>query len=259
MATSGTWVIDLDGVIWLSGEAIDGSATAVDRLRRAGHRVLFATNNADPTVAELVERLAVAGVRAEPDEIVSSAQAAAAMVGPDDRVLACGGAGLLEAMAAAGVEAVDAVHTRDHPPVDAVVVGMTRDFDYALLTRVSLAVRAGARLIGTNEDPTHPTPEGLWPGSGALIAAVSTAAQQPADFAGKPHDPMVRLLEARTAGDGIAMVAGDRPATDGVLARRLGVPFGLVLSGVIAPGHGPLDVEPDDEVADLAALVARHA
>jgi HAD superfamily hydrolase (TIGR01450 family) len=247
---SGTWVIDLDGVIWLAGTAIAGSADAIGSLRRAGQRVLFATNNADPTVAELVERLARVGIEAHPDDLVTSAEAAASMLEPGSTALACGGTGLDEALGNRGVTVAPS------GPVDAVVVGMTRAFDYAMLTRAELAVRGGARLIGTNEDPTHPTPEGLLPGSGALVAAVATAAQTDAELAGKPHDPMVALIRRRAPD--VALVVGDRPATDGKLARRLSCPYALVLTGVISPGHGALDVEPDEEAPDLRALVERH-
>ena len=52
------------------------------------------------------------------------------------------------------------------------------------------------------------------------------------------------------------MVVGDRPSTDGLLARRLGTRFGLVLTGVTPSGHGPFDPEPDLEAPDLASLVA---
>jgi HAD superfamily hydrolase (TIGR01450 family) len=249
-AAAGTWVVDLDGVIWLAGRAIDGSAEAVDAVRRAGRRLLFATNNADPTRGDLVERLAAIGIDVEAEDVVTSAEAAASMLEPGASALACGGPGLDEALRERGVTVAAS------GPVDAVVVGMTRAFDYAMLTRAELAVRAGARLIGTNEDPTHPTPEGLFPGSGALVAAVATAAQTDAALAGKPHEPMVALIRRRAPD--VALVVGDRPATDGKLARRLGCPYALVLTGVIAPGHGPLDVEPDEEAPDLRALVRRH-
>lgn len=243
------WVIDLDGVVWLSGEAIAGGAEAVHRLRQAGRQVLFATNNAEPTHEQLVTRLARVGIEAGPGDLVTSAEAAASMVEPGQTVVACGGPGLREALAARKVTVVE------HGPADAVIVGMTREFDYQILTVAALAVRDGARLIGTNEDPTHPTPDGLFPGSGALVAAVATAAQTEAEMAGKPHPPTVALLRARAAT--VEMVVGDRPVTDGLLARRLGVPYGLVLSGVIAAGHGPLDVEPDVEADDLLDLVRR--
>ncbi len=245
-----TWVVDLDGVIWLAEQPIAGSAQAVDRLRRAGIRVLFATNNASPTVAELQERLAKAEISVEPDDLVTSAQAAASMLSPGTSAFPCADEGVIEALGNRGVEVVD------HGPADAVVVGWTQRFDFDLMAEAAGLVRRGARFIGTNEDPTHPTPRGLLPGSGALLAAVATAAQATPQVAGKPHEPMVALLRARAPG--AALIVGDRPSTDGALARRIGLPFALVRSGVTSDGREPMTVEPDEEAPDLAALVERH-
>lgn len=246
----GTWVIDLDGVVWLAEQPIPGSADAVARLRRAGHGVVFATNNASPTVAELRQRLAEAGIDAEPEEIVTSAQAAASMLEPGSTAVVCADGGVLEALEARGVSVVA------QGPADAVVVGWTRRFDFDLLASTATAVRQGARFIGTNEDPTHPTPQRLLPGSGAILAAVATAAQATPEVAGKPHDAIVALLRAR-APDAV-LVVGDRPSTDGALARRLGLPFALVRTGVTSDGREPMVVEPDEEAPDLEALVTRH-
>jgi 4-nitrophenyl phosphatase len=249
-ATRGTWVIDLDGVIWLADQPVPGSADAVARLRHEGYAVVFATNNASPTIAELRARLARAGIEAAAEEIVTSAQAAASMLEAGSTAVVCADGGVLEALAARGVS------VRDEGPADAVVVGWTRRFDFELLATTATAVRQGARFIGTNEDPTHPTPERLLPGSGAILAAVATAAQATPEVAGKPHDPLVALL--RTRAPDAVIVVGDRPSTDGALARRLGVPFALVRSGVTSDSREPMVVEPDEEAPDLAALVTRH-
>ncbi len=248
--TRGTWLIDLDGVVWLAQEPIPGSADAVARLRRAGLGVLFATNNASPTIDELRRRLAAAGIEAGADDIVTSAQAAASMLEPGSTALVCADGGVLEALAARRVSVVA------DGPADAVVVGWTRRFDFELLASAATAVRLGARLVGTNEDPTHPTPGRLLPGSGALLAAVATAAQTAPEVAGKPHDPFVALVRSR-APDAVRMV-GDRPSTDGVLARRLGLPFALVRTGVTSDGREPMSVEPDEDAPDLLTLVRRH-
>jgi HAD superfamily hydrolase (TIGR01450 family) len=248
--TSGTWVIDLDGVVWLAEQPIPGSADAVARLRREGLAVVFATNNSSPTIAELQQRLATAGIQATADEIVTSAQAAASMLEPGSTAVVCADGGVLEALAARGVSVVG------KGPADAVVVGWTRRFDFELLATAATAVRQGARLIGTNEDPTHPTPRGLLPGSGAILAAVATAAQATPEVAGKPHDPLVTLL--RTRAPDTVLVVGDRPSTDGALARRLGVPFALVRTGVTSDGREPMVVDPDEEAPDLETLVTRH-
>ncbi len=245
-----TWVVDLDGVVWLAEQPIAGSADAVSRLRRHGVRVVFATNNAAPTVAELLTRLSRAGIEAEPEDLVTSAQAAASMLVPGSTAFACAEGGVVEALTRRGVVVVQS------GPADAVVVGWTRRFDFELLADAATLVRRGARFIGTNEDPTHPTPTGLLPGSGALLAAVATAAQATPEVAGKPHAPMVDLIRQRAPE--VSLIVGDRPSTDGALARRLGAPFALVRSGVTSDGREPIVVEPDEEAADLAALVARH-
>jgi HAD superfamily hydrolase (TIGR01450 family) len=212
--------------------------------------VVFATNNSSPTIAELQQRLADAGIGAEPAELVTSAQAAASMLEPGSTAVVCADGGVLEALAARGVTIVG------EGPADAVVVGWTRGFDFDLLATAATAVRLGARLVGTNEDPTHPTPGRLLPGSGAILAAVATAAQATPEVAGKPHDPLVALLRARAPD--ASLVVGDRPSTDGALARRLGIPFALVRTGVTSDGREPMVVEPDEEAPDLSTLVARH-
>jgi 4-nitrophenyl phosphatase len=245
---AGTWVLDLDGVVWLSGEPIPGAGEAVAGLRGAGVRTLFCTNNSSLTVGDLLTRLAGVGIEAAAGDIVSSAQAAAGLIGPGSTALALAGDGVLEALAERGVEVVD------EGPADAVVVGWTRQFDFDGLARASAAVRGGARFIGTNDDATYPTPDGLLPGGGSILAAVATASETTPEVAGKPHQPLVDLLSAR-APDVVAVV-GDRPSTDGRLAERLGVPYALVLSGVTGPtaatgGSGAATV-----AADLGSLVA---
>ena len=246
----GSWIVDLDGVVWLANEPISGSGEAVQRLREAGHRVVFASNNSSPTVEEVRRRLERAGITTPPEDIVTSAQAAASMLEPGSTALVCADEGVVEALR------IRRVHVVAHPPADAVVVGWTRRFDFFLLANAAAAVRTGARLVGTNEDATYPTPEGLQPGAGSLLAAVATAAQATPEVAGKPHPPLVTLLRARVP-DAV-IVVGDRPSTDGALARRLGLPFALVRSGVTSDGREPIVVEPDEIADDLRSLVTHH-
>jgi len=245
----GTWVLDLDGVVWLAERPIPGSSEAVQQLRSSGNEVLFVTNNAAPRVAELLEKLAAVGIAAKKEELVTSAQAAASMLEPGTKAVICAGEGVREALTEHGVEIVP------EGPADSVVVGLTRDFDFETLARASVAVRGGARFIGTNEDATYPTPDRLLPGAGSILAAVATAAQATPEVAGKPHDPLAALVRERA--HEIVTVVGDRPSTDGLLARKLGVPFALVRSGVTRDGREPMVVEPDEDASDLAELVGR--
>jgi len=243
---------DLDGVIWRGDEGITGAAEGLAALRNAGLRVVFLTNNSGRTIGEYTGRLAALGIAAGPDDVASSAQAAAAVlehglpVGA--RVLACAGAGVIEAVEAAGFTVVD------EAPADAVVVGWHRTFDFERLRRAADAVRAGARYVATNLDPTYPGSHGLLPGAGAIAAAVSTASGRLPEVAGKPEPPMVALVRTRFGDRGV--MVGDRPSTDGALADALGWPFALVLSGVAgSPGEeGVPDPPPPFVAADLGAL-----
>ena len=240
------WVLDLDGVVWLAEQPIDGAATAVDRLRARGERVLFATNNSWARLEEQEAKLDRMGIPAAGD-VVTSAMAAAMLVDAGERVLVCGGPGVVQAVAARGAEPVadgDAA---------AVIVGFYRDFDYERLRIAATAVRRGARLLATNDDATYPTPDGPIPGGGALVAAVACAAGVRPVVAGNPHRPMADLIRALAGDEGT--VVGDRPETDGAFAAALGYRFALVLTGVTGEADLPVEPSPDVVAASLADLV----
>lgn len=241
------WALDLDGVIWLGDQPIPGAAEAVARLRAAGETVAFVTNNSSVPVGEVEAKLGRHGIDAT-GAVLTSAMAAAEQVDPGEVALVCAGPGVDEALAARGVRTVR------EGMADVVVVGFHQDFDYGRMAAASGAVRAGARLLATNDDATYPTPEGLIPGGGAILASVSTAAGVVADVAGKPHPPMADLLRGRIGDDGV--MVGDRPDTDGRFAVALGYRFGLVLTGVTTAL--PVEPAPDLVADDLAALVDRE-
>ena len=249
---------DLDGVIWRGEEPIAGSAQAVATLRDAGFRVGFVSNNSSQPVAQVVGKLGRLGVPASPDDVITSALAAASLLATSlvqgAPVLACAGPGVVEALTEVGLRVVD------RPPAEAVVVGFHRDFDFDELDRASTAVREGARFVATNLDATYPVPGGMLPGSGAITAAVATASGRTPEVAGKPEAPTVALVRERLGASGI--VVGDRPSSDGAFAAALGWPFALVLSGVTARpappgGEAVPEPEPPFVAADLAALAPR--
>jgi HAD superfamily hydrolase (TIGR01450 family) len=247
-----TVVLDLDGVVWLADRAIDGAADAVARLRAGGHRVVFVSNNSFAPVSEVEAKLAGFAIPAAGD-VLTSAVAAATLVKPGDRVLLCAGPGASEALTKVGAEVVT------EGDADAVVVGFHRTFDYEELCRAATAVRRGARLIGTNDDATYPTPTGPIPGGGSILAAVATGSGVTPVVAGKPYEPMAELVKAELGADldGAVMV-GDRPDTDGRFARAMGCRFGLVFSGVTRRGDLPVNPRPDlvaDDLAGLADLI----
>lgn len=248
--TSFPILCDLDGVIWLAHQPIAGSVDAVERLRRSGHRVLFVTNNSASIVSDQEAALQQIGIEAVGD-VLTSAMAAAALVQPGERVLVCGGPGIVEALRLRGAIPVE------DGDADAVMVGFHRSFDYERMRIASQAVQRGARLVGTNDDATYPTPDGPIPGGGAILASIATAAGVRPVVAGKPHEPMAELVRRvlGVANSHSAVMVGDRPETDGLFAKTLGCRFALVWSGVTPEG---VQVEPAPDFAanDLAAIEA---
>ena len=249
------WALDLDGVVWLADDPIPGAATAVATLRAAGIRVLFATNNSSVRVGDVEAKLARHEIPAAGD-VVTSAMAGALAVEPGERVLVLGGPGVFEALRGRGVEAIDAasVGPGEPPQVDAVMVGFHREFDYERLRAGAVAVRRGARLIGTNDDATYPTPTGPIPGGGSILAAVAMGAGAVPLVTGKPYQSMATAVVA-VAGGPVAWMIGDRPDTDGNFAVTLGARFGLVLSGVTHESDLPVTPVPQKISKNLAQLV----
>lgn len=241
-----TVVCDLDGVIYLADEAVTGAGAALGRLEASGHAILFCTNNSSRTRRQSAEKIArVTGYAAEIGQIASSSMAAGTLL-DGGRVLVVGGAGVVEAVEQAGGEVI-----RDGP-ADAVVVGIDFDFHYDTLHAASKAVRGGARFIATNRDDTFPTPEGLKPGAGSLVAAIAAAAGVEPEVAGKPEPTMRRLIAGMT-GSGPVVMVGDRPETDLAMAVAEGWMSVLVETGVTPPGT-QVEPTPDHVIGDITDL-----
>ncbi|MEY4115440.1 MAG: hypothetical protein RIQ32_199, partial [Actinomycetota bacterium] len=146
--------------------------------------------------------------------------------------------------------------------IDAVIVGFHRTFDFESMRRASAAVRAGATLIGTNDDATYPTSSGVIPGGGSILAAIATASGVAPIVAGKPFAPMGELVRRalNTRDLSSCWMVGDRYSTDGAFAKTIGAKFALASSGVIdRAGANTLQSEHKFElvVEDLAGL-AKH-
>jgi len=253
------FLLDLDGVVYLADEAIPGSADAIASLVEAGRRVVFLTNNSAPTPEEVMDRLAGFGVPTGP-QIVTSAMATAELLAQGDghprSAFVIGESGVRAALTDAGIDVLDG-----HPKhADVVVVGWDRSVDFDKLRRATILVRGGARLVATNADASYPAPGGeLWPGTGALLAAVETATGTRATVVGKPNRPLFDAAVER-AGTRRAVMIGDRIDTDVAGAVDAGLDAALVLSGA-ATASDLLDHDaiPVAVAEDLAGLLERPA
>lgn len=265
-------MFDLDGVVYISGKEIAGVAGRIEEVRSSGTHVAFVTNNASRTPEQVVAKLASVGVRAEVDDVVTSAQAAASLLladhGAGAKILLLGGEGLRTALIDVGLEAVDAPDG-----AVAVVSGYGPDVRWRDIMRACALVRDGLPYVASNADLTIPTAYGVAPGHGVLVHTITGFAGVSATVAGKPEKPLMEQTVLRVGGERPIMV-GDRLDTDIQGAHAIDIPSLLVLTGVtgleelvaaqltcrpsyIAPGlEGLFDAHPQPEVGTSQVRLA---
>lgn len=250
-------IIDMDGVLWRGSEPVGSLPAVFACIRRLDLRVVLATNNATRAPHQYLEKLHGFGVDLSLEEVVNSAMAAARYLkklhpkgGP---VYVVGEEGLLTALQGEGF-----YHSEDHPL--AVVAGMDRNFTYQKLDTASAFVRdQGALLLATNPDPTFPTPTGLTPGAGSIIAAIEAASEMKAIIAGKPSPGLYETcMERMGTAPNQTLVIGDRLTTDIAGGQALNCPTALVLSGVTNIDQARRwEPQPDWIEPDLDAIITK--
>lgn len=227
-------LLDLDGTVYLGGQVIPHVVPALIEAARRGARSMFVTNNASRPPAEVAAALNEMGVAAEDADILTSPEAAAAMLArahpAGSPVLVVGAKALSDAVAAAGLVPVRSVS--DNPV--AVVQGHSPDTGWRDLAEACIAIRSGVDWVASNTDTTLPTDRGLLPGNGAMVHALMAATDRRPRVAGKPNRPL--LDEAvRRSGSTRPLVVGDRLDTDIEAAVLADMPSLLVLTGVSTP------------------------
>ena len=225
-------LLDLDGCVWVAGVPLPGAAEAVAALRASGKRIAYVTNDAQRGTEEYVRRLWQGGLQASVKEVVTVggavqhflaerfAGSAAVVVGADS---------LHRHVLDAGLRIVNRTDMVERARV--VVVAAHEHFDYVELRDATRAMLSGAILIGTARDATYPMPDGPWPGSGAVLAAVEVAGGSPAAVVlGKP-DPQLFRTALDRLGPGRALMVGDRLDADLGGAHAAGIDAAIVLTG----------------------------
>jgi HAD superfamily hydrolase (TIGR01450 family) len=250
-------LLDLDGCLWVGDDPVAGSVAAVAALREAGKGLAFITNDVRHAPEEFVRKLWRLGFQASVDEVVTCGAALQFVLserGDGGAAFVIGSQALVDHVADAGLRIVN--NTEFASRADVVVVGGHEAFDYRELRIATQAVLRGAELIGTTRDSTFPMPDGPWPGSGAVLAAVETATGRRAQRTiGKPEPDMYATARDRL-GEGRYLAVGDRIDIDVAGARRAQIDSALVLTGVTGPAEAEAADPRPTRVADsLAALV----
>ena len=250
-------ILDLDGCVRVGDTAVPGSPEAISALRGAGKKVAFATNNSWHSGEEQVQSLWGIGVQASLADVVTvggALQHLLAETRTGQSAFVIGTDVLHRHVTDAGLTIVNG--TPRAPEADVVIVGGTDRFDYPLLRDAALAARHCGDLLATGRDPTLPMPEGPWPGTGSLVAAVEVASGRTAAIVGKPEAQLL-LAALDRLGEGRTLVVGDRLDSDVAAAGAAGLDAALVFSGPDtgeAAEDGPQPVATADTLAELVGV-----
>jgi glycerol-1-phosphatase len=254
------FILDLDGCVWVGGEPTPGVIDALEEMRLAGKRLAFATNNAYESGEDLVAQLWKIGVRASLRDVVTvggAMQHVLAETRTGRTAFVIGTPSMHRHVAGAGLKVLNATDLASRAEV-VVVAGMT-DLVYDDLRVAVQAVLRGADLIATARDPTYPQPDGPWPGTGALLAAIEYATGRTAQIVGKPEPQLFHTALDRL-GTGRTLVVGDRVGSDLAAAAAAELDAALVQND--GTDHAALDGFEPKPVAvgeTLAELLTRPA
>lgn len=223
------YLIDMDGVIYTGDHTIPGAVEFVNKLVEDGIPFLFVTNNSQRTRRDIVAKLKPKGFNVEESHVYTSALATAQFLHaqkPKGTAFVIGEGGLLNALAEVEYAVVD----RDP---DYVVIGEGRTLTFEALEKATSFIKKGAKLIGTNLDPSCPTENGnIRPGCGAIVRMLESATGKQAICPGKPSPIIYRAarkeLDLRT--DETFMI-GDTMETDVLGGVQMGYHTILVLTG----------------------------
>ncbi len=246
-------LFDMDGVIYVGTRPLPGVREALDYLASTGRSFLFVTNNASKTPEQFVDRLAEMDIHIQPEQVLGSAEATACWLAeqvahqswPRGPVIVMGQDGLKVALQKSGFEL-----TTDPYVATYAVAGINFKLTYDELADVTLAIRNGARFIGTNSDVTYPSERGPLPGAGSILALLATASGQQPLVVGKPNRGMYEQAMARLKlSAGQTLMVGDRYDTDISGA----IPLGLWTAGVLTGISQRQDFEQASAPPDLIA------
>jgi 4-nitrophenyl phosphatase len=223
-------ILDMDGVLWRDTVPIVDLPSLFRKIDERGWSTVFVTNNATRTVKQYVEKLASFGVPAKQDQIINSGLATAIYLkgkypsgGP---VFSIGEEGLFRTLAEFGFD------QSENGPL-AVIGSLDRALNFNKLTIAANFIRSGVPFIGTNPDPSLPTPNGYIPGTGSILAALEAASGKKPLIIGKPSPTMYNMaLQSLQIKPENALVVGDRMTTDIVAGIEAGCMTALVLTGV---------------------------
>lgn len=228
-------IFDMDGVLYRGDQPIEGAKEVVEYLKSKKIPFVLLTNNSTRNAKMYREKLHKMGIDVEEDRIITSGYATAQYLKKHfkkGKVFVIGEKGLIEEIKSIGWEIVSFEEIKERwGSIDYVVVGLDTKLTYEKLKYACLAIRSGAKFIGTNPDTTYPSEIGIVPGTGSIIASLKASTDVEPLIIGKPNEPVYEIVREKLDADEI-WVVGDRLDTDIVFAKKINAKSIMVLSGI---------------------------
>ena len=234
-----TFFFDCDGVLWEGEKLIPFAKEVILYLREKKKNIFFISNNSTKSVTNYIKKFENYGIPVNEKEIMISSLATLKYLEKQSaisNIYIVGEEGLIDSIRQGGYNVFhDDIENDSIKQIDLVVVGMDRTFNYRVLTIAIRAIINGARFIGTNSDPTYPSDDGISPGAGSMISAISGALNIfPEIICGKPDPFMANLLlndSSLHLNHKKTLMIGDRVSTDLLFAKNAGIEGLLVKTG----------------------------
>jgi glycerol-1-phosphatase len=252
-------LLDLDGCVWVGDTPIPGTSDAIAELRAAGKRVGFLTNDPRRSPEEYVRKLWSMRIKASLEEVVTVGGAIQHVLAgrPPGPVYVIGSPAIFRHVAESGQRIVNG--RTPAAEAEVVVVAGHDEFSFSELRDATQALLAGAEMLAAGRDRTFPAEGGLWPGTGAIVAALEYASERRARIVGKPEPQIFRTALDRMDG-GRTLVIGDRLDSDLQGAAAAGLDAAIVLTGVSTREQAEKASEPAPVAVadDLHSLVVAN-
>ncbi|KAI9106171.1 HAD-like domain-containing protein [Phlyctochytrium arcticum] len=268
-----TFLLDCDGVIWSGNHTIEGVQEVLDILRAKGKRLLFVTNNSTKSRSAYLKKFASLNIHASHEEIFGSSYAAAYYIAnvlnfpKDKKVYVIGMDGVREELESEGIQYCteddtenladmnDMGHIKHNTDVGAVLLGFDLHINYKKLAKAFTYLHSdeNVHFLATNSDLTFPAGGTVYPGTGALLAALAAPMDRKPVILGKPHQPMLDVIVNKYHLDkSRTCMIGDRLDTDIAFGKAGGLKTLLVMTGVTTPEKlAKAEVQPDVYIQSL--------
>ncbi|KAJ3291824.1 hypothetical protein HK104_005784 [Borealophlyctis nickersoniae] len=249
-----TFLLDCDGVIWGGNTLFEGVKEALAYLRAKGKRLLFVTNNSTKSRSAYLKKFESLHLDASVEEIFGSAYAAAYYIAhqldmpKDKKVYVIGMSGICEELAAEGVpytgsqedndnlsDMADMSSIKPDPSIGAVLLGFDLNINYKKLAKAFTYLHSNkdCHFLATNSDLTYPSAGTVFPGTGAMLAALSAPLERQPVVLGKPYETMLDVIVNKYHLDTHrTCMIGDRLDTDIAFGQHGGLKTLLVMTGV---------------------------